>query len=80
MHLLKMMLKATGKKGVPQGGEAHEIFLPIPGGWGKMGDTHIHLAVSEDVLSGALRTRWKLRIDKNAKTSREKPKWRSAAE
>ena len=24
--------------------EAPEIFLPIPGGWGKMGYTHIRLA------------------------------------
>ena len=36
-----------------------EIFLPIPGGWGKMGHTHIRLAASEDVLTGALRTAWK---------------------
>jgi hypothetical protein len=57
------------------------IFLPIPGGWGKMGHTHIRLAAaSEDVLTGALRTAWRLRIDKNAKTSRKKPMWRSAAE
>lgn len=48
--------------------EAPGIFLPIPGGWGKMGHTHIRLAAaSEDVLRGALRTAWKLRIDKNAK-------------
>ncbi|HWZ75357.1 MAG TPA: MmcQ/YjbR family DNA-binding protein [Candidatus Sulfotelmatobacter sp.] len=53
--------------------EAPEIFLPIPGGWGKMGHTHIRLAAaSEDVLTGALRTAWKLRTDKNAKTSRKK--------
>jgi len=53
--------------------EAPEIFLPIPGGWGKMGHTHIRLAAaSEDVLTGALRTAWKLRIDKNAKTRRQK--------
>ena len=53
--------------------EASEIFLPIPGGWGKMGHTHIRLAAaSEDVLTGALRTAWKLRIDKNAKTRRQK--------
>src|SRR5437660_1208101 len=61
--------------------EAPEIFLPIPGGWGKMGHTHIRLAAaSEDVLTGALRSAWKLRIDKNAKTSRKTPVWRSAAE
>jgi hypothetical protein len=59
--------------------EASEIFLLIPGGWGKMGHTHIRLAAaSEDVLTGALRTAWKLRIDKNAKTSRKNP--RSAGE
>ena len=53
--------------------EAPEIFLPIPGGWGKMGHTHIRLAAaSEDVLSGALRTAWKLRVEMNAKTSRER--------
>src|SRR6185369_14650753 len=51
--------------------DAPEIFLPIPGGWGKMGHTHIRLAAaSEDVLTGALRTAWRLRMDKNAKTSR----------
>src|SRR5262249_14971176 len=49
--------------------EAPEIFLPIPGGWGRMGHTHIRLAATnEDVLTGALRTAWKLRIDLNAKT------------
>jgi hypothetical protein len=51
--------------------EAPEIFLPIPGGWGKMGHTHIRLAAAgEDVLMGALRTAWKLRTDKNTKTGR----------
>src|SRR5205807_10662735 len=52
--------------------EAPESFLPIPGGWGKVGHPHIRLAASEDVLTGALRTAWRLRIDKNAKTSRKK--------
>ena len=50
--------------------EAPDIFLAIPGGWGRMGHTHIRLAAAnEDVLTGALRTAWKLRIGKNAKTS-----------
>jgi hypothetical protein len=54
--------------------EAPEIFLPIPGGWGKMGHTHIRLAAaSEDVLTGAVRTAGKLRIEKNAKTGRKRP-------
>ena len=38
-----------------------------------MGATHICLArATEDVLSGALRTAWKLRVEKNAKTGRKK--------
>ena len=53
--------------------EAPEIFLPIPGGFGRMGHTHIRLAAaSKDVLTGALRTAWKLRMDMNAKTDRKK--------
>ena len=52
--------------------EAPEIFLPIPGGWGRMGHTHIRLAAAnEDILTGALRTAWKLRTEKNAKKSRQ---------
>jgi hypothetical protein len=40
-----------------------------------MGHTHIRLAAaSEDVLAGALRTAWKLRMEKNAKTSRKRPR------
>ena len=49
-----------------------EIFLPIEGGWGRMGMTHIRLAeASEDVLEGALRTAWKLRVEKNAKPGKK---------
>jgi len=52
--------------------EAPEIFLPIPGGWGRMGHTHIRLAVaSKDILIGALQTAWKLRVAKNVKTKRK---------
>jgi hypothetical protein len=52
--------------------EAPEIFLPIPGGFGRMGHTHIRLAAAnEDVLTGALRTAWKLRVDKQAKKRRK---------
>ena len=53
--------------------ELPEVFLPITGGWGRMGMTHIRLSkASEDVLEGALRTAWKLRLEKNAKTGRKK--------
>jgi len=49
--------------------EAPEVFLPIPGGWGRMGHTHIRLAAAnEDVLAGALRAAWQLRIEANART------------
>lgn len=53
--------------------ELPEVFLPIPGGWGRMGMTHIRLAAaSEDVLAGALHTAWKLRVEKNAKSGRKR--------
>ena len=49
--------------------ELPDVFLPVAGGWGRMGATHIRLAkASEDVLAGALRTAWKLRSEKNAKS------------
>ena len=51
--------------------ELPDVFLPVHGGWGRMGATHIRLAkASEDVLTGALQTAWKLRVEKNAKTNR----------
>ena len=53
--------------------EQPDMFVPIAGGWGRMGMTHIRLAVTnEDVLTGALRTAWKLRVEKNAKPGRKK--------
>ena len=46
--------------------EKPDIFVPIAGGWGKNGATHVRLAdATEDLLEGALRTAWKLRIEKN---------------
>jgi hypothetical protein len=48
--------------------EQPRIFLPIAGGWGRMGMTHIRLsAADEDTLTGALHTAWKLRVEKNTK-------------
>lgn len=53
--------------------EMPEVFLPIAGGWGRMGATHIRLAeASEDLLRGALRVAWKLRVEKNAKAGMKK--------
>jgi hypothetical protein len=48
------------------------VFLPIHGGWGRRGMTHICLAVAtEDVLAGALHAAWKLRLAKNAKSAKK---------
>jgi hypothetical protein len=45
-----------------------EVFLAIPGGWGRNGATHVVLAnANEDMLAGALRAAWKLRKEKNEK-------------
>jgi hypothetical protein len=52
--------------------EAPDCFLPIHGGWGRMGMTHVRLAkVTKDVLEGALRTAWQSRVTKNAETARK---------
>jgi hypothetical protein len=46
--------------------EEPEIFIPIAGGWGRMGMTHIRLSkANRDVLTGALQTAWRLRVEKN---------------
>src|SRR4051794_14881084 len=51
--------------------ESPDVFLPIAGGWGRMGMTHIRLAAAtEEVLAGALQTAWKLRVEKNKKKKR----------
>jgi YjbR protein len=56
--------------------ERPDLFLPIHGGWGRMGMTHIRLAVAdEDSLRGALHAAWKLRAEKNSrKGTRSDPK------
>ena len=52
--------------------EMPDVFVPITGGWGRMGATHVRLAAANaDLLEGALRTAWKLRIDKNNKPARK---------
>ncbi|MGA2851422.1 MAG: MmcQ/YjbR family DNA-binding protein [Terracidiphilus sp.] len=53
--------------------EQPKIFLPIAGGWGRMGATHFRLAAAdEDTLTGALHTAWKLRVEKNSKSGKKK--------
>ena len=53
--------------------DAPDVFLPVHGGWGRMGATHIRLAkANRDILTGALRTAWKLRVDRNAASKKTK--------
>jgi hypothetical protein len=53
--------------------DAPQIFLPIPGGWGRMGSTHIVLAAAnEDTLHDALQTAYRLRVAKNSTSSKPK--------
>jgi len=48
--------------------ELPEVFLPVAGGWGRMGATHVVLAAAnEDLLRGALKTAWRLRMEANTK-------------
>lgn len=54
-------------------GERPDLFVPIAGGWGRMGMTHIRLAAAdEDVLTGALQAAWKLRVEKNRKAGKQR--------
>ena len=53
--------------------ERPDLFLPVHGGWGRMGATHIRLVVAdEDSLRGALRSAWKLRVGKNSKSASQR--------
>ncbi|MBV9624652.1 MAG: MmcQ/YjbR family DNA-binding protein [Acidobacteria bacterium] len=52
--------------------ELPDVFVPIVGGWGRRGCTHMRLAMAnEDMLAGALRVAWKLRLEKNQKADRK---------
>ena len=46
--------------------EAPELYLPVAGGWGRMGITHLRLTAA------ALHTAWKARIEK--KSQARKPR------
>lgn len=60
--------------------ESPQLFRPVAGGWGRMGATHIVLALADEaVLAGALRTAWQLRREKNrGKTSAARTRPRTA--
>jgi hypothetical protein len=53
--------------------ELPEVFIPVNGGWGLGGATHVVLALAnEDLLRGALQAAWKLRLEKNSKVDNKK--------
>jgi hypothetical protein len=53
--------------------ERPDLFLPVHGGWGRMGATHIRLAVADEAsLRGALHSAWKLRVGKNSKSAKKR--------
>jgi YjbR len=53
--------------------ELPDVFVPIAGGWGRMGMTHIVLAkANEDLLRGALQTAWRLRVEANARSRKRR--------
>ncbi len=60
--------------------ELPEVFLHVGGGWGKTGMTHVRLAqASEEVLAGALRAAWRLRLSLNTKAVKKRaPRGRPA--
>jgi len=64
-------LKLTPEQQAEFVAELPDVFVPIAGGWGRSGMTHVRLAVvTEDVLAGALRAAWKVRVEQNARSSR----------
>lgn len=53
--------------------EMPAVFVPVKGGWGRNGATHVLLAkANEDLLHGALRTAWELRRRMNEKSRAKK--------
>jgi len=53
--------------------ERPDVFIPVAGGWGRMGATHLRLAgANEDLLRGALEAAWRLRKEKNERTGKKK--------
>jgi hypothetical protein len=65
-------LKLTPEQQAAFVADAPEMYLPVPGGWGRSGMTHIRLAnANEDALRGALHTAWKLRLEANQKKKPE---------
>ena len=55
--------------------DAPDVFIPVNGGWGRMGATHVVLAnANEELLHGALQTAWRLRVETNTKPKKRRPR------
>lgn len=66
-------LMLTPEEQAPLVEELPDAFVPVAGGWGRMGATHIVLAkASEDLLRGALQTAWRLRVKANARSRKSR--------
>jgi hypothetical protein len=49
-----------------------DLFLPVAGGWGRNGATHIRLdPADEEAMAEALKIAWTRRVEKNAKSKRK---------
>jgi len=60
--------------------ELPKVFEPVPGGWGRMGSTLVHLAaVNEDTLRGALATAYR-NVELKQSTSKRKRSTKKARE
>ncbi len=60
--------------------ERPDLFLPVHGGWGRNGATHIRLAVAdEESLRGAIHSAWKLRGEKSKKSGKSASRRKLAA-
>lgn len=54
--------------------DAPQLYLPVAGGWGRTGATHIRLAAAtEQELAGALHAAWALRVQKNNAAKSKRP-------
>ena len=52
--------------------DAPEVFLPVKGGWGRNGATHIRLAQTDEAtLTGALSAAYNLRVEKNGASKKK---------
>ena len=66
-----LMLTSDQQAGLVE--EMPDVFIPVKGGWGRNGATHVRLAVAaEDLLAGALRMAWQTRTAKNAKARKNR--------